>query len=70
MDRRISERINSTYLPFTEIWSAMSNSLIAVYNTVGEAEAAVKALSDGGYPIKKVSLIAKDLHDNERCTPT
>jgi len=42
------------------------HSVVAVYRTLGEAEAAVRALHDGGFPIQQVSLVAQQLHDERR----
>jgi len=37
------------------------NSFVQVYSHLDEAEAAVKKLGEGGFPIQHVSIIAKDL---------
>jgi hypothetical protein len=43
-----------------------SGSVVAVYNTHTEAEEAVGKLSAASYDIKKVSIIGKDYHSEER----
>ena len=40
--------------------------MVGVYKTLCEAEAAVQSLDDGGFPIKKVSIIATNLEDDRR----
>jgi hypothetical protein len=42
------------------------NSVVGVYATLGEAEAAVRSLGDGGFPIQNVSVVAQDLTDDRR----
>jgi hypothetical protein len=42
------------------------NSLVGVYKTLGEAEAAVRSLGDAGFPIQKVSIIARHLEGDRR----
>ncbi|MBY0525648.1 MAG: permease [Gemmataceae bacterium] len=40
-------------------------SVVAVYPTMAKAEAAVEALSAGGFPIDKVSIIAQNLQSEK-----
>jgi hypothetical protein len=42
------------------------HSVVGVYQRLDEAEAAVRSLSDGGFPIEKVSIIAQHLEDDWR----
>jgi hypothetical protein len=42
------------------------NSVVGVFATLGEAEAAVRSLGDGGFPIQNVSIIAQHLTDDRR----
>jgi hypothetical protein len=42
------------------------HSVVGVYKSLDEAEQAVRALASGGFPIQKVSIIAKDLRDSRR----
>jgi len=44
----------------------LEHSVVAVYHTFLDAEAAVRSLGDGGFPIDKVSIIAKNLEDDRR----
>ncbi len=44
----------------------VEHSVVGVYKTLGEAEAAVRSLGDGGFPIQKVSIIAQNLEDDRR----
>ena len=44
----------------------VENSVVGVYKTLSEAEAAVRSLGDDGFPIQKVSIIAKHLEDDRR----
>jgi hypothetical protein len=41
-------------------------SVVAVYGTMGKAEAAVEALDVGGFPIKQVSIVAQNLESEKR----
>ena len=42
------------------------HSVVGIYKTLGEAEAAVRSLGEGGFPIQKVSIIAQHLEDDRR----
>src|SRR5580693_8651757 len=42
------------------------NSVVLVYSHLDEAEAAVKKLGEGGFPIQHVSIIAKDLGNEKK----
>jgi hypothetical protein len=42
------------------------HSVVGVYKTFDEAEDAVRALGDGGFPIEKVSIVAQHLKDDRR----
>jgi hypothetical protein len=42
-----------------------TNSVVAIYNTHTEAEAAVKELEKSGFDMKKLSIIGKDYHAEE-----
>jgi hypothetical protein len=42
------------------------HSVVGVYETLGEAENAVRSLGDGGFPIQQVSIIAQHLEDDRR----
>jgi hypothetical protein len=44
------------------------HAVVGVYRTMGEAEAAVRSLGDGGFPIQKVSIIAQRLQSGDRLT--
>ncbi len=44
----------------------VEHSVVVVYKTLGEAEAAVRSLGEGGFPIQKVSIIAQHLTDDRR----
>lgn len=44
----------------------VENSVVGVYKSLGEAEAAVRSLGEGRFPIQKVSIIAKHLEDDRR----
>jgi hypothetical protein len=41
-------------------------SVVGVYKRLDQAEEAVRALGDGGFPIENVSIIAQDLSDERR----
>jgi hypothetical protein len=41
------------------------NSIVAVYNTHGQAEAAIKELQEAGVDMKSLSIAAKDTHTDE-----
>jgi hypothetical protein len=41
-------------------------SLVAIYETMSKAEAAVEALDVGGFPIKQVSIVAQNLESEKR----
>jgi hypothetical protein len=40
-------------------------SVISVYHTMAEAEAAVRMLDKGGFPIKQVSIVAQDMESEK-----
>ncbi len=42
------------------------SSIVLVYSQLDEAEAAVKKLGEGGFPIQNVSIIAKDLGSEKK----
>ena len=42
------------------------NSVVGIYNNLNGAETAVRALSEGGFPIDKVSILSKHLEDDKR----
>jgi uncharacterized membrane protein len=42
------------------------SSIVVVYSTLDDAEAAVKKLGEGGFPIQHVSIIAKDLGSEKK----
>jgi hypothetical protein len=42
------------------------HSVIGVYKRLSEAEAAVRSLGDGGFPIQNVSIVAQHLADERR----
>src|SRR5580692_13154851 len=42
------------------------SSIVVVYTTLDDAEAAVKKLGEGGFPIQHVSIIAKDLGSEKK----
>lgn len=44
----------------------VEHSVVGVYKTLAAAEAAVRSLGDGGFPIQKVSIIAKHLEDDRK----
>lgn len=41
------------------------NSVVAIFNTHTEAEAAVKELQKSGFDMKKLSIVGKDYHSEE-----
>ncbi len=41
------------------------NSVVGIYNTHTEAEAAVKELQKSGFDMKKLSVVGKDYHTEE-----
>src|ERR1700733_9431911 len=41
------------------------NSIVAVYSTHGQAEAAIKELQEAGVDMKSLSIAAKDTHTDE-----
>jgi hypothetical protein len=43
-----------------------SNSVVAIYQSHTEAEAAVKELQQSGFDMKKLSIVGRDYHSNER----
>jgi hypothetical protein len=43
-----------------------SSNVAAVYNSHAEAEQAVAKLSAGSFDIKKISIIGKDYHTEEK----
>jgi len=42
----------------------LEHSVVGIYKTLAEAEAAAKALRDSGFPIKKISIVARNLEDH------
>ena len=46
----------------------MSDRVIATYDSYAEAERAVDRLSDGGFPVDRVSIVGRDLKTVERVT--
>lgn len=42
------------------------NCVVGIYPTLSEAEAAVRSLSERGFPIEKVSILAANMTDHER----
>jgi len=44
---------------------ARENSVICVYDSHSEAEAAVKTLKDSGFEMKQLSIVGKDYHTEE-----
>lgn len=42
------------------------HSVVGVYSTLAAAEAGVRALGDGGFPIEKISIVAKHLEDDRQ----
>ena len=44
----------------------VEHSVVGVYKTLVRAEAAVRSLGDGAFPIQKVTIIAKNLEDDRR----
>jgi hypothetical protein len=44
---------------------AKSNSIVAVYTTHTETEAAVKELQQAGFDLKKLSIVGRDYHTDE-----
>ncbi len=46
----------------------MTNTIIAVYNSHEEAEAAVKSLANDGVDLKKLSIVGKNYHSEENVT--
>jgi Heat induced stress protein YflT domain len=41
------------------------NSVVAIYDTHSQAEAAVKDLQRSGFDMKKLSIVGKDYHTDE-----
>jgi uncharacterized membrane protein len=41
-------------------------SVVGVYDTLGKAEAAVRALDAGKFPVKQISILAKDIQDEKK----
>jgi hypothetical protein len=41
-------------------------SVVGVYQVLSAAEDAVRSLGDGGFPIQKISIVAKHLEDDRR----
>jgi len=41
------------------------NSIVAVYSTHGQAEAAIKELQEAGVDMQSLSIAAKDTHTDE-----
>jgi hypothetical protein len=42
-----------------------SNAIVAIYKSHAEAEAAVKELQQGGFDMKKLSIVGRDYHSDE-----
>jgi hypothetical protein len=42
------------------------SSVVGVYETLSAAEAAVKKLGDGKFPIQQISVVAKDIQDEKK----
>lgn len=42
------------------------DSVVGIYQSLKEAEAAVKKLDDGKFPIEQITLVAKDIHDEKK----
>jgi hypothetical protein len=51
---------------FQEVSIVTQQSVVGVYHSLDRAEAAVEALHKGGFPIEKVSIVAKDIQDEKR----
>jgi hypothetical protein len=45
-----------------------TNSVVAIYDTHSQAEAAVKSLQKSGFDMKKLSIVGKDYHSEEDVT--
>ena len=41
-------------------------SVVGVYDTLGRAEAAVRALDAGQFPVNQISILAKDIQDEKK----
>ena len=41
-------------------------SVVGVYNTLDMAEAAVRALDAGKFPVNQISILAKDIQDEKK----
>lgn len=52
----------------TDYGAPMSRTLVASYRSYAEAQRAVDHLSDNGFPVDKVSIVAEDLRFVERVT--
>ena len=42
-----------------------TNSVVSVYDTHARAEGAIRALQEGGFDLKKLSIVGKDYHTEE-----
>jgi len=43
-----------------------NNSVVAIYKSHAEADAAVKELQQSGFDMKKLSIVGRDYHTDER----
>lgn len=43
-----------------------TQSVIGIYGSMAQAEDAVRALNEGGYPIEQISVVAKDLQSEKQ----
>ena len=41
----------------------LEHSIVGIYGTLGAAETAARSLRDAGFPVKKISVVAKHLED-------
>jgi hypothetical protein len=65
-DRDYPEFILTALVSFKGGSAMVVYSVLGVYAAISEAEAAVRSLGDGGFPIQKVSIVAKHLEDIRR----
>src|SRR5262245_27217912 len=50
----------------TTATTATQQSVTAIYNTLDQAESTVRALAQVGFPVKQVTILAKDIQDERK----
>jgi hypothetical protein len=46
--------------------AATQQNVTAIYNTLEQAESTVRALDEAGFPVKQVTILARDIQDEKK----